>query len=385
MAIGNKDTFLNVYFSLPERVKHILFFTLLRSFYLASAGIYVPLFILDRLGLSYAILFFVLQYGVFCAISAIIVRELLKSKSIEFLQMLSLFFIFGQLLSLNLFYDERLVVAAGLFGALGITFYWIPQHLAFGVFGRRRELAKEYAAINMPMIAIMVVFPVVAGIIINAVSYGVFFLIFSIIALSFAILAMRHFKARGRIKVGKSKSTVKRKFALLFASEGLWFSFYIMVDILVYTLIKNLLIFGILKSLVMLFAAFTAFLISKRIDKRHDYALATIGILLKANVFTVLFLSLNSVTAAAAMLLFGLIAPLIDTPFYGFLYNMVKKYGYDVICLREFILGISRAIGLSLFFFLDFSIAMGIAVLCGILFGFMYYFISIKEEIRELT
>ena len=383
MYLGNKIPLLSIYFKLPENVKHILFFSVLRSLFFAAAGIYIPIFIFDSLGIFYVILYFLLYYGAFQILCAIVVRELLKEKSAEFLQMVSIFFIFLQLLCLNFFKGPHLVISTAFFGSLALVFFWLPQHLTFGIFGRRRELTKEFVVVNIAMILILVFFPSISAILINVLNYSLFFLLISLIILIFAIYAAFYFKQSRKIKIKTPGKRIKKKFSKLFVLEGLFASFYIMIDIVIYMLVKDILIFGIVKSGVMLFSALTAYIISKRVDKRHDYALATIGIMVRSNIFIALFFSFNAATAIIGALLLGLVAPIADTPFSSFLYNMAKKYGAEVIYHHEIMLGFSRLMGFLIFLILSLNESMFLAAIICILLGITYYFTSIGEEIRE--
>ncbi len=373
---------LNCCFTLSGGVKHVLFFTLLRTFYLSVVGVFVPVFVYSNFGLQVMIIFLFLYYGLFYIPSVYLVRYVIEKKTLEFAQALSIVFAVAQVISLTLCYEPWILVIPAILGSLSMTFYWIPKHLIFGIYGNRKQMTEQYAFVTSLSCLISILGPISVSMFIFFLGYHVVFLILSVLLVFLSLFSVKYLKRKRKVALPKRRTI--RKFYPFFAMEGIWNGIYPVATVLIYLFTENIVLFGGVTSLMALFAIVTTLLISKRVDKKHDYALGALGILLRANIFTMLFLLYNTEAALFSMILFGLVGPLVDTPFYGFLYNLVKKYGPGIVYSRAILLSSFRAVTLLMFLFVGIRVMLGFATMFVALFGVIYYLLSIEEELSHV-
>jgi len=379
-----KVPLINICFSFPEALEHVLFFSLVRTLFLATSGIFIPIYILNFFqSFSLMIFYFFLQYGLFYIISIFFLKWIVEHRSIELAQSLSLIFMIGQLIILDFLKNPFLIIVLAFFGAFSESFYWLPKHLVLGLFGQRRKVTQQWAFIETLNVIVSIIGPVLSAFFIKVFGYHNFFFIFSIVIILIALGGVKFFK---KYCLFPDRHFRPRKekldFSLLFSLEGLWNAFYAIAGILIFILTKDVLAFGGLTSLMAFSAVFINLLISKRIDQKHDYALGSLGYLIRANIFTLIFLAMEPKAVALAMILFGITSPLVDPSFYGFFYNLVKKYGAGIVYHRALLLSSFRTFGFLLFLFFPLQTVMGLAVLTTTALGLVYYHCSIKEMVN---
>ena len=375
---------INCSFTLSEEVKHTLVFTLLRTFYLSVAGVFVPVFIYSSFGFQIMIFYLFMYYGLFYPLSVPLVKFLIRTKSVEYAQMLSIFTAILQIIFLNLIKDPWFLVVPAVFGGFTMSFYWIPKHLVFGIFGNRRQVTEQYAFVSSLSFIISILGPVITSIFIYFFGYGVVFWSVSLILAVFSLFVFNSLRRKRRVYHGRKIRKKIKKFYPLFVLEGFGNALYLMAMLLVYFFTKDVVVYGGLTSMATLFAVLTTLLISRWVDRKHDYAFGALGILLRAHLFTILYLSLNPETVAFTMVALGLITAFVDTPCYGFLYNIVKKYGEDVVYKRAYLLSVSGGLFFLAFLFVDLRIMLSLGAFITILLGFVYYLLSMSEEISEI-
>lgn len=370
---------LNCCFTLSSEVKHVLFFTLLRTFYLSVIGVFVPIFIYSNFGFKTMVVFLALYYGIFHIPSVYLVRYIIERKNLEFAQALSIVFAVAQVITLIFCYEPWFLVLPAVFGSLSMVFYWIPKHLIFGVYGNRRLMTEQYAFVTSLSCLISILGPVSVSVFIFFFGYHFVFIVLSVFLTILSLFSVRYLKRKRKVSLPRKR--IIRKFHPFFAMEGVWNGIYLIATVLIYMFTENVVLFGGITSIMALFAILTTLILSKRVDKKHDYALGALGMLLRANIFTVLFLLYNTEAALLSMIFFGLVAPMVDTPYYGFLYNIVKKYGPNIVYSRAVLLSSFRSLTLLTFLFVDIRIMMGFAIMFVAFFGLSYYLMSIEEEI----
>jgi hypothetical protein len=198
MAIGlYKTHFIHKFFSLPEQMKHILLFSLLRTAFVSVMGVFLPVYILKLTNsLEYVGLFFALTYGIFGFMFLYLIQTLLNKMSIEELQSISIISGILQSIIVALIpwfqnYLLIIIVLLSMLSSISLIFYWIPQHVVLGLFSRKNSEAEDFAKIGLISTIFSILAPIISSIIIYFVGFGMFYILFALCYLV-SILGIKH-------------------------------------------------------------------------------------------------------------------------------------------------------------------------------------------------
>jgi MFS family permease len=379
------------HFTIPEKLKHLIFFSILRILLLAALGVYLPIYIYNLYGIFYAMLYMSLYYGIFAALSSKVALEITKRKSHEFTQFISiisglLMLILAKFLTIS----PLVIIPVAFLGSISLMFYWIPRHLILSFHSKREATAQSYALINIITTIVSILIPFVIAVLISKLGYSLFFMLYS---LGLAILAaLVYTKIRNQERIAYQEQPTEEKFDLKNAKRfiPLYFiqAFRNVIDFLamflIYLTLKNIVKFGIVNSIISLMGALATYVLAKFIDKKHDYVLGTTGFFLRAHIYMYLLFLLDPFDVALANIFLGLTMPIYATPFVGLFYNLVRRYGEKFVLYNEIFVSIFRAIIFWLVIILDLKLVLVLAVIGYIISGYIYYYYAIKEELLEL-
>ena len=175
-----------------------------------------------------------------------------------------------------------------------------------------------------------------------------------------------------------------KRFIPLYFIEAFRNSIDFLAIFLIYLVVKNVVKFGMINSLISLMAATMTYLLAKIIDKKHDYVLGTTGFFLRAQIYLYILFLLDPFDIALGNMLLGLTMPIYATPFIGLFYNLVRRYGENFILYNEVFVSLFRAILFWLAILFNIKIVLVIAVIGYVISGYIYYYYAIKEELLEL-
>jgi len=383
MAIGlYKTHFIHKFFSLPEQMKHILLFSLLRTAFVSVMGVFLPVYILKLTNsLEYVGLFFALTYGVFGFMFLYLIQTLLNKMSIEELQSISIISGILQSIIVALIpwfqnYLLIIIVLLSMLSSISLIFYWIPQHVVLGLFSRKNSEAEDFAKIGLISTIFSILVPIISSIIIYFVGFGMFYILFALCYLV-SILGIKHLlKNKTRISVDIKNINLNSMFIL----EGIWWFTAMVFLIYVYYVFGNIVIYGSLKSISVLVASISAYLFSIFVDAHKDYSIGSLGILVRSTIMSIAIFSIVPDIIGVCLLLLSLISPLADIPYFGYIYKKTKKEGIITIFEREYNMCFGRTILSILLILLSKSVNLIfiIGLISCILLGYIYY-IKSKE------
>ena len=376
---------IHIRYDLPEQIRHVMLFSVLRMALTLAVNVYAPLYIYELAGsLKPVFLYFMLQYGVMIPPSLLLVKFVVERYGLEVSQFISVV-MSAILLFLFANFKMELLPLISVLGSLSLVFYWIPQHMAIGMYGRRKKLAEEYATVTVITTILSVVFPVAFALMIKSMGYRNFLLFMCTYVVFLSIISLKLLKRKWRCKDLRVRvSKTHTNLTPLFFVEGIVIAVIVSMPVIIYSTLQDVVSFGSLKSLATVASALILYVISRWVDAKHDYALGTIGFLLYANLLTFLALSLSVRSASIALIIAGFISPIIDAPFFGYFYNIVKGVGTEIIFLRAISLALGRSFAFFSFLFLSPHAILGIGVFACIIGGVLYYIYATSTHIPEL-
>ena len=163
------------HFSIPEKLKHLIFFSIIRILLLAALGVYLPLYIYQLYGIKLAMFYMSLYYGIFTIPLTIVAFKITKKRSQEFVQFISilsgmLMLILSKLLSVS----PWLIIPLAFLGSTFLAFYWIPRHLILSFHSKREQTTQSYALINAISTIISILIPFIIAVFIAKLGYSLF-------------------------------------------------------------------------------------------------------------------------------------------------------------------------------------------------------------------
>ncbi len=374
---------LSLFMSLPKKIEHILFFSVLNTILNSTIGVYIPLYLLDTFGTLRVPLFFLgLEYGLFYMPCTTITTRLIERLGIERTQALSLFLNTGGLLLLSNPTIPRLVASALVF-SLAVTTYWLPYHLAFARYGKKREVTREYGIINVAITIVGIALPLLGGVFITLQGYKAFLETMSIGVLAMAVIAAIKTGTREKTGFPTRHKRATQRFWPLFLVEGASHSAWFGVSLVAYSILGSLVAYGGIKSGMALIAAAITLWASKRVDHLHDYSLAALGYSIRGVLFSLFLAFPRPETAALVLLVLGALAPISDVPFSGFLYGTAKSLGSGLVLSRARALGVSRFVFLSLLALLPWNGILLASTLFVIALSLVYHYYTRGEPLPE--
>lgn len=374
-------------FNLPEEVKHVFYMNILAVICATTLGLYIPIYVMKYYGvvfpwlseLKIAALFVFFAYGPVYAILMTISKRILERFGAEICYSLNI--IVSILCSLSVTYLPPTLAVFFLIVALyafARTCFWMAQHEIFGTKGKREELGKELSLLRAVNTFFSITMPLASALIIASLGFKVQFTLFSLIVLCGIVYVLKHVKMT-KIKVEKKKEMTKKLKALYLLTGPRHLS-ELMLGLLVYFVAKTVLIYGGIISLVSLLSVIVAFVIAKFVDKKHDFALGTMGLLLEISAFVMLVVLPVPVNVYLSKIFIGILYPMLAIPWESFAYNLNRKYGTYFVYVREIYYAISRAIFGIVLLVLPVILAIKIFLLIMIVCSFIYYNVTIEEE-----
>jgi hypothetical protein len=389
----NHNILIHFNFKFSEQVKHTYLFCFLRAILMVSGGLFIPYYIFKILGFYYTILYQLLFSSIFRILASLTVKNFLKKYGLERAYFISILAFIIQMLLLkfiDLKQNPYLIFLLAFFASFSIVYYWVPLHLSISLFGSIKRKVEEKFFVDLLISIVKAIFPFLSSILIVFIGFRSFFGLIALVILVLVLYLLSEFKKTN--KITKINLRIKRKpdfkALILFFFEG----FYIILALLFYLVLvssySDLKDFGFLLSLSNILTLLLSFYLSRRIDKFKDYTLAIVGFLLLISLYLHIYFATSIRIISLAFLTNGIILSLINTPYIGWFYSLLKKKGAEQLYYKEFVLILSYLIGYGVIILLrlDLFKAFYIFTLIQILFALIFYFVGKKFEIQdELT
>jgi hypothetical protein len=213
--------------------------------------------------------------------------------------------------------------------------------------------------------------PIITGTLIYFFGFENYYLIFTILYLLLILLTLKRlFNKKTYIKDNLNFDV---KFDPLFFFEGLWCETYSLLFFYIFLIFQNIIKWSLINSLLNLLLIVAVYFVSKFVDNRNDYNFGSLGYLTKAVLFSIILFSNDLFVVSLCILLFGLVYPIADIPYFGYFYYYIKTFGLNKIFEREVNITFGRGL-LIILAFVDIKLALIIGLVSIIMFAYAYYF-----------
>ncbi len=359
---------------LPEAVGHFYLISATRVFVLSALGIFVPIYLFIRGGNVF--LFFILRSLTMGMVS--VPAYLAARKGLEYLGLASVVFSMVEAGFLGIGVSSEVLL--GILDGLAAITYWLSQHATFGLYGERREVAGEVARLSVINTALSTSAPFLGALGLVYLGPHVTFILLSLVLLVPLVKLIRGEWNPTKIELPLSLS-LKPHELLFFSVEGVFIgSAVYFLYIYLQSITENLIYTGSYISLSKLLASLAMIYIAKRVDEKHDFALASWGF--AAIAYTLLGMYALPPAAGIFLLALALLSPAKDIPYLGWLYNTIGERP-GVVFSREVALAVSKTLTVVCLMFLDDGLraAMLLGSLVSLGLGFMIYILG--QELKE--
>ncbi len=375
----NKIHLINYVKSLPKELKRTYLLYTLRYLFVISFGLFLPVYIYKLTNsVLYSILFYFSLF-LFRVPLLILIRNLLKKYSVETLQTISLILLLLTSLSTNLlgiilnfshFLFLLFLIITGILFSASIIFYWIPQHLILGKYGKHN--AEDFALFGIISNVLSVIMPIISGILIYLFGFETYYLSFMIIYL---ILILLFCKKKNNKTYIRDNLNLNIKFDPLFFFDGMQIAAYNLLFFYIYLMINDIIKWGFLNSVLNLILAVTIYVVSVFVDHRNNYNFGSLGYLVKGILFSIILFSDDVFIVSISMMLFGIVYSFAEIPYFGYFYYYIKTYGLNKVFERAINVAFGYGILVSIAL-LNLKLALIIGLLSLVIFSYIYYFRS---------
>jgi len=309
----------------------------------------------------------------------ILIKSLLKKHSVETLQTISLILLLFVSISTNLlgitWNKSHLLfllieIITGILFSASIIFYWIPQHLVLGKYGKHN--AGDFALFGIISNILSVLMPIISGIFIYLFGFETYYFGFMILYLILILLFWKKIDNKTHIR---DNINLDIKFDPLFFLDGIQIATYNLLFFYVFLMVEDIIKWGFLNSVLNLILAATIYFVSTFADHRHNYNFGSLGYLVKGILFSIILFSNNVLIASMSMLLLGLVYAFAEIPYFGYFYYYIKTYGSNKVFERAINVAFGYGILVSIAL-ISLKLALVIGLISLILFAYVYYFRS---------
>lgn len=374
------------HFTLSKEHEYVLLIAAIRTFLFTAVSIFLPVYIYKIYNFELLILYLLLHYSIFALAAVSFLQHLINRMDLKTIQWYSLLLSILQLILIK-FIDKHPVIVGltALVGAFSLILQFVPTHIILALFGKRENIGERYALFNLVVTIISIITPFLSALIIKTIGFDNFFicvLLIGIILLAYLRKAYGKYKSHS---ISMSNVTTRFKqyseFFPLFFSDGIKAGADFLVMLLIYIFTNNIIYYGIILTLISLVSSMSTFIIARFLDKKHDFAVGTIGYLLCSNIYVYLYFSLNSFGIFISNILLGLTRPLLVTPFIVLYYHLIRKYGAELTLYYEIVTAFAKGILFSSAYILDLKTLIALVIMVYIIAGIIYYRYAIKEEL----
>ncbi len=329
---------------LPRELIHIYLLAAARSVIAIAGGLFVPLLLFQEYGVTVALLYMAV-YGLVNAIGSLSMIYLVDRIIVERFGVLSLlmaavsFFVVSQSLEI-----PYVLLAAGLLGISG-SLYWLPHHAVYALYGGK-EQATSYSNEVMINHVIEIVAPVVLGVLISVIG-DLAFLAASVLAFLVALLILK--KGETVIETERMRNYTTRLFTSripVYMMFGIILSLMVLIPIFIFSQGLSVSDIGFLASGVIIARTLMDRWLGKTADKKREYSLAAIGLLLSA--IMVLHIIFFPAYAHIFYVLMGFFIEIYSVVATSWLYRVASVKGIEEIPAYEVAVTSGRILALSI-------------------------------------
>lgn len=343
-------------FSLSKQLSQFYMFIFISSLAASMIGIFIPLYLLKELGLSFVkvMSFYIVVSAVFAFSASFIAKFSSKigfKKSILIsIPLIILFYILLYSLEFNPFLLYFVAVLMG----MAHIFFWIPFHASFSKFSDRKHRGEEVGVWYSLAILFGIVGPLLGSLILTYFSFSHLFLIVSALYFSSTVPLFFSKEIYGKGKFSCKAIFKKRdvKDKVSFVAYGVrnsvaaifWpvFIFYVLGH-------SSYLKLGSIISIAAVFTMILSFVIGKISDQHKKRKLIKLGSIFDSIVWFTKIFGRTFFQFLGLSILSGIAYVMIDVPFMAKVYDKAKKKKpIEYLAFREIFLHSGKVLFFSL-------------------------------------